>query len=128
MFVKKIQNERIFGFFDEHPIRKLTVIFRTALLENIAEMVNDKKIEGIADLRDETNREGMRMVIELKRDAVPDLVLNNLFKKTALQTTVSGNLLALVGEGKQPSRITLKDALKIFIDFRSAFFTFCMCI
>lgn len=90
----------------------------TALLEKIAELVNDKKLDGIADLRDETDREGMRMVIELKKDAVPAVVQNNLFKKTALQTSFSGNMLALVEEGTQPRRITLREALQVFIQFR----------
>ncbi len=89
-----------------------------ALLEKIAELVNDKKLEGIADLRDETDRDGMRMVIELKKDAVPAVVQNNLFKKTALQTSFPGNMLALVEEGTQPRRITLREALKVFIAFR----------
>eukprot|EP01041_Mallomonas_annulata_P001538 gene1538-2966_t len=91
---------------------------KAALLEKIAAMVNDKKLEGISDLRDESDRDGIRMVVELKRDAVPAVVLNNLFKKTALQTTFSGNLIALVDEGKQPQRIALKQALHIFITFR----------
>eukprot|EP01032_Pedospumella_encystans_P020251 gene20251-23007_t len=91
---------------------------KAALLEKIAELVNDKKLEGIADLRDETDREGMRMVIELKKDAVPAVVQNNLFKKTALQTSFPGNMLALVEDGTQPRRITLREALKVFIAFR----------
>jgi DNA gyrase subunit A len=89
-----------------------------ALLEEIAELVNDKKLEGISDLRDETDREGLRMVIELKKDAVPAVVQNNLFKKTALQTSFSGNMLALVQDGTQPKRVTLKEALSVFITFR----------
>jgi DNA gyrase/topoisomerase IV subunit A len=89
-----------------------------ALLEKIAELVNDKKLEGISDLRDESDRDGMRMVIELKRDAVPAVVQNNLFKKTALQTCFSGNMLALVEQGTQPKRISMKEALRVFIDFR----------
>jgi len=91
---------------------------KAGLLEKIADLVNDKKLEGIADLRDETDRDGMRMVVELKRDAIPEVVRNNLFKKTALQTTYSGNMLALVEEGTQPRRLTLRDMLKVFIDFR----------
>lgn len=91
---------------------------KASLLEKIADLVNEKKIEGIADLRDETDREGMRMVIELKRDAIPAVVQNNLFKKTALQTFFSGNMLALVEDGTQPRRISLRDALVTFITFR----------
>lgn len=91
---------------------------KATLLEKIADLVNDKKIEGISDLRDESDRDGIRVVIELKRDAIPALVQNNLFKKTALQVTFSGNMLALVDSGKQPQRLTLRQALDIFIDYR----------
>ena len=97
------------------------------LLEKIADLVNDKKLEGIADLRDETDREGMRMVIELKKDAVPAVVQNNLFKKTALQASFSGNMLALVEDGTQPRRVTLREALKVFIDFRYVLWQ-CVCV
>ncbi len=69
---------------------------KTKLIEKIAELVNDKKLEGIADIRDESDREGMRLVIELKRDAVPAVVLNNLYAHTQLQTTFGVNTLALV--------------------------------
>lgn len=74
---------------------------KAALLEKIAALVNDKKIEGIADLRDESDRDGIRVVIELKRDAVSAVVLNNLFKKTPLQTSFSGNFLALMNNNNQ---------------------------
>ena len=80
--------------------------------------MNEKKLDGISDLRDETDRNGMRIVIELKRDAIPAVVQNNLFKKTQLQSTFSGNMLALVEGGTQPQRITLRKALEIFIKFR----------
>jgi DNA gyrase subunit A len=98
-----------------------------ALLEKIADLVNDKKLEGISDLRDETDRDGLRMVIELKRDAIPAVVQNNLFKHTALQTSFSGNMLALVREGAQPKRITLKEALSEFLSFRCVFLCVAMC-
>ena len=91
---------------------------KSGLLEKIADLVNEKKLEGITDLRDESDRHGIRVVIELKRDAIPAVVQNNLFKKTALQTTFSGNMLALVDEGKQPQRLNLRGALNIFIKFR----------
>ena len=68
----------------------------SALLEKIADLVNDKKLEGISDLRDESDRDGIRVVVELKRDAVPALVQNNLFKKTSLQWAFSGDRAALV--------------------------------
>jgi DNA gyrase subunit A len=91
---------------------------KAALLEKIADLVNDKKIDGIADLRDESDRDGIRVVIELKRDAVAAVVLNNLFKKTPLETTFSGNFLALMGSGTVPKRFTLRSALDSFLDFR----------
>lgn len=91
---------------------------KSGLLEKIADLVNEKKLDGIADLRDESDRDGIRMVIELKRDAIPAVVQNNLFKKTALQTSFSANMLALVDEGRQPQRLDLKGALEIFIKFR----------
>jgi DNA gyrase subunit A len=91
---------------------------KAALLEKIADLVNDKKIDGISDLRDESDRDGMRVVIELKRDAVAAVVLNNLYKKTPLQTSFSGNFLALMGEGTVPQRFTLRSALDCFLDFR----------
>lgn len=91
---------------------------KSALLEKIAFLVNDKKIEGIADLRDESDRDGIRVVIELKRDAVAAVVLNNLYKKTPLQTSFSGNFLALMGSGTVPKRFTLRSALDCFLDFR----------
>ena len=69
-----------------------TPSFSSALLEKIADLVNDKKLEGISDLRDESDRDGIRVVVELKRDAVPALVQNNLFKKTSLQWSFSGEL------------------------------------
>lgn len=91
---------------------------KAALLEKIAALVNEKKIDGIADLRDESDRDGIRVVIELKRDAVAAVVQNNLFKKTPLQTSFSGNFLAIMGEGTVPKRFTLRSALDCFLDFR----------
>jgi DNA gyrase subunit A len=99
---------------------------KASLLEKIATMVNEKKLEGIADLRDESDRDGIRVVIELKRDAIVNVVLNNLYKKTPLQTTFSGNFLALMaskteGSNSQslvPQRFTLRQALDCFLDFR----------
>jgi DNA gyrase subunit A len=89
---------------------------KARLIERIAEMVNDKRIEGIADLRDESDRDGMRVVIELKRDAVPEIVQNQLFKLTQLQESFGVNMLAIVGG--RPKLLTLKDALQVFIDHR----------
>ena len=96
---------------------------KASLLEKIANLVNDKKLEGIADLRDESDRDGIRVVIELKRDAVVDVVLNNLYTKTPLQTSFSGNFLALMAAPDDPlsltpQRFTLRSALDCFLDFR----------
>ncbi|MFH1032280.1 MAG: DNA gyrase subunit A [Chloroflexota bacterium] len=94
---------------------------KAALVERIAELVSDKKIVGINELRDESDRQGMRVVIELKREAQPQQVLNNLYKHTAMQTAFSVNMLALV-DG-QPRVISLKEALQYFIDFRQQVIT-----
>jgi DNA gyrase subunit A len=89
---------------------------KAALIERIAELVNDKKLEGIADIRDESDRDGMRIVIELRRDAYPQVVLNNLFKLTPLQSNFNAYMLALVkGE---PILLTLRKMLEVFLDFR----------
>ena len=89
---------------------------KASLIERIAELVNDKKLEGIADIRDESDRDGMRIVIELRRDAYPQVVLNNLFKLTPLQNNFSAYMLALVkGE---PVLLTLGRMLRVFLDFR----------
>ena len=89
---------------------------KAALIERIAELVNDKKLEGIADIRDESDRDGMRIVIELRRDAYPQVVLNNLFKLTPLQSNFSAYMLALVkGE---PVLLTLRKMLEVFLEFR----------
>jgi DNA gyrase subunit A len=89
---------------------------KAKLLEKIAELVRDKVIEGISDLRDESDREGMRIVIELKRSEHPELVLNNLLKHTPLQTTFGVNMLAIAGG--RPRILPLLDLLEQFIDFR----------
>jgi DNA gyrase subunit A len=89
---------------------------KAALIEKIAELVNDKRIEGISDIRDESDRRGMRVVIELKRDAYPRVVLNNLYKQTPLQTNFGANMLALVGN--EPQLLTIKQFLEVFLEFR----------
>lgn len=91
-------------------------INKAKLIERIAELVNNKAIEGISDLRDESNREGVRVVIELKRDVAPDVILNQLYKHTALQTSFGVNMLAL-HRGK-PELLNLKQMLQAFIEFR----------
>ena len=89
---------------------------KKTLIEKIAEMVRDKRIEGISDIWDETNREGMRIVIELKRDAIPDVVLNQLWKYSDLQTSFGANMLAI--NGGRPEQMNLKDILQCFVAFR----------
>jgi DNA gyrase subunit A len=96
---------------------------KATLLERIADMVRDAKLDGISGLRDESDRTGMRMVIELKRDAQPMKVLNNLFKHTALQQTFGVNMLALVERGTQPRVLTLKRALQEYIGHRQEVIT-----
>ena len=88
------------------------------LIKNIAEQVKDKKLEGISDLRDETDRNGMRMVIELKKDANPQVVLNNLFKQTALQSSFGIIMLALVDDQKQPRILSLRQILDEYLTFQ----------
>lgn len=89
---------------------------KAAMIEKIAEMVNDKRLEGISDIRDESDRDGMRIVIELKRDAYPRVVLNNLYKQTPLQTNFGANMLALVDSN--PQLLSLKRFLEVFLEFR----------
>jgi DNA gyrase subunit A len=92
------------------------MVNKVRLIEQIAGLVQEKKIDGIADLRDESDREGMRIVIELKRDAVSEIVINQLYKHTALQESFGINMLA-IADGK-PKLLNLKEALKAFIDHR----------
>ncbi|GIL07139.1 MAG: DNA gyrase subunit A [Betaproteobacteria bacterium] len=97
---------------DELPYQ----VNKRVLLERIAELVNDKKIEGISDIRDESDKSGMRVVIELKRGEVPDVVLNNLYKQTQLQDTFGMNMVALV-DG-QPRLLNLKQMIEAFLAHR----------
>jgi DNA gyrase subunit A len=89
---------------------------KKTLIEKIAEQVKEKRIEGISDLWDETNREGMRIVIELKRDAIPDVVLNQLWRYSDLQTSFGANMLAI--NGGRPEQMNLKDIIQAFTSFR----------
>ncbi|MFA7255814.1 MAG: DNA gyrase subunit A [Candidatus Omnitrophota bacterium] len=89
---------------------------KTNLIESIVRLVEDKKIEGVSDLRDESDRDGMRVVIELKKDAIPQVILNNLYKHTQLQSSFGVIMLALV-DG-QPRVLTLKQMIEHFVDFR----------
>ncbi len=97
---------------DEIPYQ----VNKRTLLERIAELVNEKKIEGISDIRDESDKSGMRVVIELKRGEVPEVVLNNLYKQTQLQDTFGMNLVALV-DG-QPKLLNLKEMIECFLSHR----------
>ena len=94
-------------------------INKAVVLEKIAELVKNKKLEGIKDLRDESSKEGVRIVIELKKDAYPKKVLNSLFKLTDLQTTFHSNMLALI-DGIQPRVLTLKMILEEYLKHRQA--------
>ncbi len=89
---------------------------KAALIEKIADLVNDLKLGGISDIRDESDRDGMRIVIELKRDAYPKVVLNNLYKQTPLQNNFGVNMLAIVNG--EPQLLTLREFLQVFLDFR----------
>ena len=89
---------------------------KSAMIEKIAELVREKKIEGIADIRDESDRHGMRVVVELKRDAMADVVLNQLYRFSPLQTTFGVNNVALIGG--RPELLNLKDLIQAFVAFR----------
>ncbi len=94
------------------------MVNKARLIENIADLVKDKRIEGISDLNDESNRKGMRIVIELKREANPQVVMNQLYRYTQLQDTVGVIMLAL--DGGVPKVMTLKDMLQKYIDFQDS--------
>ena len=93
------------------------------LIKDIAEQVQAKRLDGISDLRDETDRNGMRIVIELKKDATPQVVLNRLFKQTALQTTFSINMLALVNNQTQPKILPLRNIIDEYLTFQEEVIT-----
>lgn len=97
---------------DELPYQ----VNKKSLLERIAEIVRDKKLDGISDIRDESDKSGMRVVIELKRNEVPDVILNNLYKQTQLQDTFGMNMVALVNG--QPKLLNLKEMLECFLSHR----------
>src|ERR1700733_9577640 len=94
---------------------------KATMIERIAEMVRDKRIEGIADLRDESDRHGMRVVIELRRDASSEVVLNQLYRHSQLQTSFNVNMLAL--NGGRPELMNLKDMIAAFVQFREEVIT-----
>jgi DNA gyrase subunit A len=106
------RGQRMAIIVDELPYQ----VNKRSLLERIAELVNEKKLEGISDIRDESDKSGMRVVIELKRGEVPEVVLNNLYKSTQLQDTFGMNMVALV-DG-QPKLLNLKEMLECFLAHR----------
>ncbi|TKC91550.1 DNA gyrase subunit A [Trinickia terrae] len=106
------RGQRMAIIVDELPYQ----VNKRSLLERIAELVNEKKLEGISDIRDESDKSGMRVVIELKRGEVPEVVLNNLYKATQLQDTFGMNMVALV-DG-QPKLLNLKEMLSAFLSHR----------
>ena len=109
---EETSSDRIAIIVSELPYQ----VNKAALLEKMADLVKDKKVEGIADLRDESDRDGMRIYIEIKRDANPHKVLNQLFKHTALQMSFNLNMIALVSG--QPQTLSLKAVLQHYIDHR----------
>ncbi|MFT4097696.1 MAG: DNA gyrase subunit A [Rhodoblastus sp.] len=110
--VEEMRNNRSALIVTEIPYQ----VNKATLVERIAELVREKKVEGISDLRDESDRDGMRIVIELKREAVPDVVLNQLYRFTAMQSSFGVNMIAL--NGGKPEMLNLKDVLRAFVDFR----------
>ncbi|MET0529689.1 MAG: DNA gyrase subunit A, partial [Microvirga sp.] len=110
--VEEVRKDREALIFSEIPYQ----VNKASLIEKIAELVREKKIEGISDLRDESDRDGMRIVVEIKRDAMADVVLNQLYRYTPLQTSFGANMVAL--NGGRPELMTLKDLIKAFVDFR----------
>jgi DNA gyrase subunit A len=110
--VEELRKDREALIVSEIPYQ----VNKATLIEKIAELVREKRIEGISDLRDESDRDGMRIVIELRRDAVADVVLNQLWRFTALQSSFGANMIAL--NGGRPEMLTLHDMLRAFLDFR----------
>jgi DNA gyrase subunit A len=110
--IEEPRKDRFAIVIDEIPYQ----VNKSTLIERIAELAKEKKVEGIATVQDESDRHGVRVVVELKRDATPDVVLNQLFRFTQLQTTFGCNMLAL--NGGKPEQLALRDFLTYFISFR----------
>ncbi|MGE0846660.1 MAG: DNA gyrase subunit A [Flavobacteriaceae bacterium] len=110
--VETVRKEREALIVTEIPYQ----VNKAVMIERIAELVRDKRVEHIADIRDESDRQGMRVVIELKREAVPDVVLNQLYRFSALQTSFGANMVAL--NSGRPETMNLKDMLQAFLRFR----------
>jgi DNA gyrase subunit A len=110
--VEELRKDREALIVNEIPYQ----VNKATLIERMAELVREKRVEGISDLRDESDRDGMRIVIEIKRDAVAEVVLNQLWRFTALQSSFGANMIAL--NGGRPEMLTLSDMLRAFLDFR----------
>jgi len=110
--IEEIRKDRMAIILDEIPYQ----VNKATMIEKIAELVRDKKIEGVAHVQDESDRIGVRVVVELKRDATAEVVLNQLFRFTPMQTSFGCNMLAL--NGGRPEQLTLRDFLRYFITFR----------
>jgi DNA gyrase subunit A len=110
--IEEIRKDRFAIIIDEVPYQ----VNKATMIEKIAELVRDKRVEGISNIADESDRIGVRVVIELKRDATPDVVLNQLFRFSAMQVSFGCNMLAL--NGGRPEQLTLRDFLSHFITFR----------
>ncbi|WP_353619934.1 DNA gyrase subunit A [Mesorhizobium sp. BR1-1-16] len=110
--VETIRKEREALVITEIPYQ----VNKATMIEKIAELVRDKRVEGISDIRDESDRQGMRVVIELKRDAVADVVLNQVYRFSPLQTSFGVNMVALTGG--RPQVMNLKDLIQAFVNFR----------
>jgi len=110
--VEEVRKDRTALIVSEIPYQ----VNKSTMIEKIAELVRDKRIEGISDIRDESDRSGMRVVIELKRDAVPDVILNQLYRFSQLQTSFGANIVAL--NGGKPEQMNLSDMLRAFVSFR----------
>ncbi len=110
--IEPMRNDREMIIITEIPYQ----VNKSTMIEKMAELVREKRIEGISDIRDESNRQGYRVVIELKRDANSDVILNQLYRYTPLQTSFGCNMVAL--NGGKPEQMTLLDMLRAFVSFR----------
>ncbi|MGV8855496.1 MAG: DNA gyrase subunit A [Devosia sp.] len=110
--IEEVRKEREALIITEIPYQ----VNKASMVEKIAELVRDKRVEGIADMRDESDRNGMRVVVEIKRDALPEVVLNQLYRFTQLQSSFGCNFVAL--NGGKPQLMNLREMLQAFIDFR----------
>jgi DNA gyrase subunit A len=110
--IEEIRKDRFAIVLDEIPYQ----VNKASMIEKIAELARDKKIEGISHVQDESDRVGVRVVVELKRDATPEVVLNQLYRFTPMQTSFGCNMLAL--NGGRPEQLTLRDFLSYFLSFR----------